>query len=180
MISLSRRCFFVGLGASLVAAPAVVRAANLMQIATFDPLDWPVTPQSIADEAARLLHNIGARRRLNINYPWMGQRHIDAPLPSMPLRDLSERVLAPQMNALAARGYLRSLGCPPMPWIGNGVVEAAIGEYKGTKVRHITFYDEQSDRIVSRFDIGDWRKLASTRAFDPINPASSSAVRLAA
>jgi hypothetical protein len=158
MISTSRRGFFVGLGASLIAAPSIVHAANLMPIASFDTLDWPVTPQSIADEAARLLHEaFQAPSPFTRGQVFKkAQYHADFPLEGAPpnLGGLAKRWISPLMDAIANVGHHPDFGCPPLPPICNAVIAGAVGEYRGTKVRYIEYYTPTWDTISGRFDVG--------------------------
>lgn len=94
-MTLSRRSFFTGL-ATLIAAPAIVRAESLMKLA----------PTKIAKLSMRELVEYSihdqAVTRLDVLY---GSMHVrpewSAIVPEFPLDELSERILAPMVNRLA-------------------------------------------------------------------------------
>lgn len=161
-IEIRRRGFLLGGLASLVAAPAVVRAQCLMPIV---PLRWDglVSTQMIADEAARILHFLARSPRISMAAPWTGQKGVEFDRwPAPDLASLSDR-MQPSLNRLAATGYLPSMGCPQLPSLSGsaGILQGAIGEYLGTKVRYIETYSCAADQIFGRIDVGTMPERAA-------------------
>lgn len=154
MIVASRRNLLIGSMAALFVAPAIVRAENIMKI---NPRlvrrgNILLTPQQVADEFARMLHEHGLR--VSSNQTEAVAQKVVTVTSRVSKNDLAspeflKPILEPMARVLASEAG-PSLKAPPMPL---GVNETAIGTYLGVQVRYVRDYDIRWDDFRARFDV---------------------------
>lgn len=170
MIELSRRHFFVGLGA-LLATPAIVHAKNIMPVRlinleTYGPGGF-LSMEMITREMARLMSirngfqpMVDGTRQAYVNAferPHRGAldhqqagtdmfiRTVDR---NLSLETFSERILVPAANMLSEKiGPVRLSSSPPES--PGGVYECS----QSCGVRGLTAYSVTTDQMITRFDV---------------------------